>query len=215
MSKDRSTRKPATVNVILGCLSSFYRYNNQIGNTDITITESKNLYGNRYKALLHHAFKNKPSQKRIISVPKIKELPKLISEEQFIQLIKVCSNYRDKFLIHLLFETGLRIRQALALRHEDIIGWSNEIHVKYRTNNLNMIRNKSNKPNSVHVSSYLMNLYSDYVSSLNQNRLSDYVFVNLIDYTPLHYSAVKKTKDYDCLQIDYNKSTMNFLRSSP
>jgi len=43
LSKDRSTRKPATVNVILGCLSSFYRYHNQIGNTDITITESKNL----------------------------------------------------------------------------------------------------------------------------------------------------------------------------
>lgn len=66
--EDRTGRKPATINVILGCLSSFYRYHNQLGNTDVTITESKALPGNRYKALLHHVFKNKPAQRRIISV---------------------------------------------------------------------------------------------------------------------------------------------------
>lgn len=192
ITDDRSARKPATINVILGCLSSFYRYHNQLGNTDVTITESKNLSGNRYKALLHHVFKNKPVQRRIISVPQIKELPKIISEAQLIQLSNACSNYRDKFLINILFETGLRIGQTLALRHEDVICWNNEIHVKYRTNNLNQVRNKSYKSNTLHVSSHLMSLYSDYVSSLDQKKLSEYVFINLLDYSPLHYSAVKK-----------------------
>jgi len=129
--EDRTARKPATINVILGCISSFYRYHNQLGHTDVTVTESKNLPGNRYKALLHHVFKNKPVQRRIISVREIKELPKTISKEQFIQLNGACTNYRDKFLIWLLYETGLRIGQALALRHEDIICWDNEIRVKY------------------------------------------------------------------------------------
>lgn len=188
----RSARKPSTINVILGCLSSFYRYHNQLGNTSVAITESKNLSGNRYKALLHHAFKNKPAQRGIISVPQIKELPKKISEEQLIQLNNACSNYRDRFLLELLHETGLRIGQALALRHEDIICWNNEIHIKYRTNNLNQVRNKSYKSNTLHVSSRLMELYSDYVNSLELNKLSDYVFINFQNYTPLHYSAVKK-----------------------
>lgn len=68
------------------------------------------------------------------------------TEDQFLQLSNACTNYRDRFLVYLLFETGLRIGQALALRHEDIIAWSNEIHIKYRTNNLNQVRNKTYKP---------------------------------------------------------------------
>lgn len=68
---------------------------------------------------MRHVFKNKPTQRRIISVRKIKKLPKTISEEQFIHLSEACSNYRDRFLLRLLFETGLRIGQALALRHEE------------------------------------------------------------------------------------------------
>ncbi len=97
--EDKSSRKPATINVILGCLSSFYRFHNQLGNTEVTITESKNLPGNRYKALLHHVFKNKPVRKRIISVRQPKELPKIISEEQFLKLNNACTNYRDRFLM--------------------------------------------------------------------------------------------------------------------
>lgn len=86
LTEDQTARKPATINVILGYLSSFYRYHNQLGHTDVTITEPKRLPGNRYKALLHHVFKNKPVQRRIISVRQIKEPPKTITEQQFIQL---------------------------------------------------------------------------------------------------------------------------------
>lgn len=192
LMEDQTALKPATINVILGCLSSFYRYHNQLGNTEVTITESKNLPGNRYKALLHHVYKNKPVQRRIISVRQIKELPKTITEDQFTQLNDACTNYRDKFLIWLLYETGLRIGQTLALRHEDIICWDNEIRVKYRTNNLNQVRNKSYKSNTLHVSNDVMALYSEYISTLDQNKLSEYVFINLKTYAPLCYPAAKK-----------------------
>lgn len=74
-------RKPASINVILGCLSSFYRFHNQLGNTDVKVTESINLPNNRYKALLHHVYKNKPSQRRIVSVKQIKQPPKTISDQ--------------------------------------------------------------------------------------------------------------------------------------
>lgn len=179
--------------MILGCLSSFYRFHNQIGNSNVTITETKNIPGgNRYKSLLYHVTKNKPIQKRVISLRQVKELPKTISEDQFLQLSNACTNYRDRFLVSLLFETGLRIGQALALRHEDIIAWNNEIHVKYRTNNLNQVRNKTYKPNVLQVSNHFINSYSIYVSTLDQNKLTDYVFINFLTYAPLTYPAVKK-----------------------
>ena len=190
--EDQTARKPATINVILGCLSSFYRYHNQLGNTEVTITEPKSLPGNRYKALLHHVYKNKPVQRRIISVRQTKELPKTLTEEQFVQLNDACTNYRDKFLIWLLYETGLRIGQALAIRHEDIICWDNEIRIKYRTHNLNQVRNKSYKSNTIHVSNQVMALYSEYISTLDQNKIADYVFINFQTYAPLCYPAVKK-----------------------
>ena len=192
LTEDHAARKGSTINTILGCLSSFYRYHNQLGNSDVTITESKNLPGNLYKSLLHHVYKNKPVQKRLITIRKLIEPPKIITKEQFTQSSDSCTNYRDKFLLWLLYETGLRIGQALALRHEDIICWDNEIHIKYRYNNLNEVRNKSYKPNTLQVSKTVMDLYSEYISTLDQNKLTDYVFINFNTYTPLRYSAAKK-----------------------
>lgn len=188
----QAARKPATINVILGCLSSFYRFHNQLGTTDVKVTETVNLPNNRYKALLHHVYKNKPSQRRIVSVKQVKQPPRTITKDQFIQLRNTCTNYRDQFLVCILYETGIRIGQALALRHEDIICWSNEIHIRYRLNNLNGVRNKTIAPNVVQVSNELMELYSDYVSTLDQNKLSEYVFVNLTTYEALNYSVAKK-----------------------
>lgn len=71
---------------------------------------------------------------------------------------------------------------ALSLRHEDIICWNNEIHIKYRSSNLNGVRNKTITPNVVQVSNELMKLYSTYVSTLDQNKLTEYVFLNLTTY---------------------------------
>ena len=137
-------------------------------------------------------FKDKPVQRRIVSVKQPKNLPKTVTQTQFMQLSDACTNYRDKFLLWLLYETGIRIGQALALRHDDVICWDNEIHIKYRTDNLNKVRGKSLKPNVVQVSTTVMSLYGDYVSTLDQNRLTEYVFINFTDYKPLEYSLVKK-----------------------
>lgn len=188
----RIERHNSSINTILGALSSFYRYHNQVGNTDFTLTEAVRLPGNRFKSLLHHVFKDKPVQRRIVSVKQPKNLPKTVTQNQFIQLSDACTNYRDKFLLWLLYETGIRIGQALALRHDDVICWDNEIHIKYRTANLNKVRGKSLKPNVVQVYTTVMSLYGDYISTLDQNRLTEYVFINFTDYKPLEYSLVKK-----------------------
>jgi hypothetical protein len=192
LSQSTIERHNSSINAILGSLSSFYRYHNQIGNTEFSLTEAVRLPGNRFKSLLHHVFKDKPVQRRIVSVKQPNNLPKTVNKEQFFQLSDACTNYRDKFLLSLLYETGIRIGQALALRHDDVICWDNEIHIKYRSNNLNGVRNKTITPNVVQVSNEVMELYSDYVSTLDQNRLTDYVFINLINYEPLNYSVIKK-----------------------
>ncbi len=188
-----SVRKASSINAILGCLASFYQFHRLIGNTDVNFKEETNGRGGRYKSLLHHIYKNKPAQRRIFSLKTEKDLPKTISHDQCKALLSACHNVRDYFLISLLYETGLRIGQALALRHEDIITWDNTIQVKYRTFNENEVYGKTAHPYVIHVSPQLMSRYNIYIESLANNYHPDYVFVDLINFKPLKYPAVYKT----------------------
>lgn len=188
-----SRRTERTVNTILSALASFYRYHNQLGNTDIKLTDPCYLPVNRHRSLFYHVFKHKPIWKRVVGLKAPKTLPKTLTQEQIFQLIDSCSNARDKFLISLLYETGIRIGQALALRHVDIKSWDNEVHVIFRQNNANQARNKSRVPNVLHASQELMQMYTDYLrrypSLVNE---SEYVFINFQTNEPLCYGAVRK-----------------------
>jgi len=130
-----SKRTESTINAALTAISSFYTFHHQLGNTDITLIKTSTIAGRRYKSLLHHIIKSKPIRQRLVKLKQPRNLPKTITHQQFKQLIDACNNCRDKFLIYLLYETGIRIGQALGLRHADIKSWDNEIHIIPRNNN--------------------------------------------------------------------------------
>lgn len=91
-----------------------------------------------------------------------------------------------------LYETGMRIGQALGLHHTDIKSWDNEIEINYRENNVNQAYNKSKTQNIICVSSSLMNLYTDYLNQecdLVSNH--EYVFINYLTNEPLTYNGVR------------------------
>lgn len=69
---------------------------------------------------LHHINKSKPIKQKLLKLKKPKTFPGTLSREEVKQLIEACNRIRDKFLICLLYETGVRIGEALGLRHEDI-----------------------------------------------------------------------------------------------
>jgi len=46
-------------------------------------------------------------------------------------------------IIRLLYETGMRIGEALGLRYEDMVTGNNEVHIVPRTDNINLVRAKS------------------------------------------------------------------------
>ena len=186
-----SCRTERTVNTILSAISSFYRYHNQLGNTNITIVEPCHMPANRYKSLLYHVNASKPVYKRIIKLKSPKNLINTLSQEQISLLLESCNNIRDQFLVALLYETGMRIGQALGLRHIDIKSWDNEIQLIYRLDNVNQIRGKSKNANVICVSTELMKLYAKYLEIDEDIILdSEYVFVNYSTGKPLTYGAV-------------------------
>jgi integrase/recombinase XerD len=94
-----------------------------------------------------------------------------------------CRHLRDKLLVRLLAETGMRIGQALGLRHSDIKSWDNEIWIVPRDNNTNEARAKRIEGDElrIDVDAGLMRLYADYLIDELGELDTDYLFVNLWD----------------------------------
>jgi integrase/recombinase XerD len=99
---------------------------------------------------------------------------------------------RDRFLFGLLFGTGMRIGQALGLRHADFVTQERRIEIVAREDNANGARGKRGE-GSVPVSGELVRCYSDYMHAEYGDIDSDYVFVNLWSGrigAPMTYASV-------------------------
>lgn len=191
-----SKRSEGTINAAISAVCSFYDYHERNGNTEGVDAYKTQLYpGRKYKSFLHHISKSKATRTRLLKIKPPKRLPKTIEAEQIDQLINACHRVRDKFLVCLLHETGMRIGQALGLRHEDVRSWDNEIQIAPRTDNANGARAKTRETYTIHVSKQLMSLYSEYITTEYPEDVdSDYLFINIwegrVGY-PLTYSTVQ------------------------
>ena len=186
-------RCASTINTILSAVYSFYSFHIRLGTvTGLELYRASNGK-KRYKDFLYHINKSKPVQTRLIKVKEPRKAVKTFEPEQVEKLLDACCNLRDKFLLVLLYESGMRIGQALGLRHEDIKPWDNQVQIKFR-HNVNDARSKTFKTYNVDVSEEVMNLYSDYFDYVYpQDLLSDYVFVNISGKTrgrPMRYHSV-------------------------
>ncbi|MGM7668408.1 tyrosine-type recombinase/integrase [Microbacterium sp. A93] len=119
-----------------------------------------------------------------------------LSDGSITAIIEATSNLRDRFLFTLLDETGLRIGQALLLRHSDIKVPNASIRVmKYDDVEGVDARNKSYNYAVIPVSASLIRLYAAYMHSEYKYLDSDFVFVNLWagEYgSPLTYRSVEQ-----------------------
>jgi integrase len=122
-------------------------------------------------------------------------LPRTLSDDELRQIIAARRHARDKLLVRLLAETGMRIGQALGLRHSDIRSWDNEIWIVPREDNANEARVKRIEGDElrIDVDPDLMRLYGDYLIEELGELDTDYVFVNLWEGEigrPMTYGAV-------------------------
>lgn len=194
MHEQVSQRSESTINAILAPLSIFYDYHQRVGTVNgIPMFSTQALPHRRYKSFLHHINKSNPLRTRLIKLKAPKRLPRTLTRVQVQALIHACHRRRDKFLLSLLYETGMRIGQALGLRHEDVRSWDNLIQVVPRADNANGVRAKTLETYPIHVSMELMTLYQDYLIYEYGDMGSDYVFVNLWDGLlgrPMTYETV-------------------------
>ena len=102
-----------------------------------------------------------------------------VTVEQQAALMDACVRLRDRFLLLLWFETGLRLGETLGLRHSDLRLRAGEVHVVPREDNPNDARVKRLKPRVVPGAARVFDLYAEYMEAEYGCLDSDFVFVNL------------------------------------
>ncbi|HWR15512.1 MAG TPA: tyrosine-type recombinase/integrase [Terriglobales bacterium] len=185
-------RSDSTINVILAAVGSFYEYQDRLG-IETEISRSRRFGAKSpYKPFLHHINRRQTLRQSVMRVPTTKRLPKVLAAADVQRLLEACMHLRDRLLLCLLYESGMRIGQALGLRHADIRSFDGEIEIVPRSN-LNGARTKSRNPYVVHVSKDAMTLYADYLVHECREVAHDYVFVNWWGGhvgTPMSYGTV-------------------------
>lgn len=184
-----------TVNRKLSALSAFYqhaaRHGVDLGEL-LTRWQPAGRRGTAWKPFLHHVSKTQPQPRRTIGLKVPRKHPRVLTATEVQAILDACERLRDRFLFAVLYDSGVRIGEALGLRHEDIAAAEREVTVLPRSND-NGARSKSRAARTVPVSAELVRLYAEYLHAEYGDLDSDYVFVNLWGRPhgrPLAYSAV-------------------------
>jgi integrase/recombinase XerD len=190
-------RSDPTINLYLTAVSGFYEY--LFRTEQISKNPNDQLAGphrNRpYKGFLHHAAPKVVTSNVLTQAVARRKRPRTMTKDEVEQLWTACQCKRDRALVRLIFETGLRPGEALALWLEDVnIG---ELHIDVRDRgelvNLAEIKRPASE-RTLDVTQDLMNELLAYVSEAHTEAVeTNHVF--LVSHgprkgLPLHYEGL-------------------------
>jgi integrase/recombinase XerD len=188
----RPARSPATTNRALTAVMGFYEFHARHG-VPVAARLVEQGRGGRgsYRPFLYGIAKGS-SRARVGRLRTVHDLPKVLTLAQMVAVIAAQRRLRDRLLFALLAETGMRVSQALGLRHEDMRTWERRVELVAREDNANGARGKGSRGFAI-VSDQLVRLHALYMAEEYGLIDSDYVFVNLWAGeigAPLRYGAV-------------------------
>lgn len=187
----------STVNRKLAALASFCEFHGRRGAPVAALLTTMTPAGRggssgSFKPFLHHVTKRNPQRRRVVTLPDPTRRPQVLTVAEAQAILDACGRLRDRLLFAVLLDTGMRIGEALGLRHEDVAIAERQVMVMPRVND-NRARAKAGRSRTVPASGELIRLYADYLTGEYGALDSDYVFVNLWGRPlghPLTYPAV-------------------------
>jgi integrase/recombinase XerD len=195
MSEQAARRAVSTVNRMLTSVVGFYEFHGRRGDRLAAELVVHTRYGRGgYKVFLAGVAPTR-RRGRAGRLPQEQKVPRTLTLEQVAAVIDAQTRLRDRFLFALLASTGMRIGQALALRHEDVVSWERRIVIEPRDGAPARARSKLGGRASVPVPGELMRLWSDYMHEEYGDLEAEHVFVNLWEGRiggPMSYATVEK-----------------------
>lgn len=183
-----------SINRKLSALASFYEFHQHhgVGLGELLTRWRPGRRGGSWQPFLAH-LGARPERHRTVALRAERRPPRELSQAEMTTLIAACARLRDRFLLSLLRATGLRIGEALGLRHEDLDARRRLVVVRPRTN-ANGARAKT-WSREVPADAGVFRLYSDYLHEEYGLLDCDYVFVNLWGApvgAPMTYASVDR-----------------------
>jgi integrase len=195
---------------MLSGVVGFYEFQARRGSTlakDLVVRTRSGRGG--YKPFLHGIARARP-RGRALRLPEHPSLPRTLSLEHVAAVMDCQQRLRDRFLFALLASTGMRIGQALGLRHEDVVAWERRIVIRAREDTPWRARSKGGAEGGVSVPVELMRLWNDYMHDEYGDLDCDLVIVNLWGGQlgqPLTYKMVDKIVERTRRKVGFRFTT--------
>ncbi|KGO14725.1 transposase [Clostridium botulinum] len=224
-----TARSPRTVNIIVDTVLMFYdyilrheEYNNDVSERlkKFVTSSSRNFKGFLYGI----AYDKKKVTSNILKLKVPKSKPKTLTKSEIEILVRACNNLRDKFLLSLLYETGLRIGEALSLWIEDIDISDMFIDLKDRGQLENNAEIKTvSSPRRIDISQNLANMFMEYIAEYHNEEVeTNHIFIkisgnnknkamNYVDVDNIFRNLKKKTEIYITPHM-FRHSSLTVLR---
>lgn len=184
--RPQTERKRRSCEAVMAAVYSFLEYwrnEGQRGPADLTLYRNSSYVGNSTQAFLSHVESRRPQKERLIKIRGPKpDLPRIIDfEDDFALLLAAANTHRDRALLSAMYDGGVRIGQALGLKHEDLDMARKRIWIQRREDNPNDAISKQRTRFPLSMPDRFFTLYG---RSLVDEQLmlgidSDFVFVNL------------------------------------
>lgn len=201
INQANKTRCAKTINSVVDNVLAYYdyllrheEYSNDISEKvkKFLSTPSRNFKGFLYGI----AYEKKKITSNILKLKLPNTKPKTLSSEDVSTLINTCNNYRDKFLLSLLYETGMRIGEILSLWLEDVDISDNIIDIKDRgwLENNAEIKNVLS-PRRIDISQNIVDMFMEYINIYHTEKVeTNHVFIKI--------SGSRKYKAMDYTDVD-------------
>lgn len=224
-----TARSPRTVNIIINTVLMFYdyilRHEEYSNNVSERLKKFVSTPSRSFKGFLYGiAHENKKVTSNILRLKVPKSKPKVLSKIEIETLINTCNNPRDKFLLTLLYETGMRIGEALSLWIEDFDISDMVIDLKDRGQLENNAEIKTvSSPRRIDISQNLADIFMEYLSEYHTEEVeTNHIFIkisgsnknkamNYVDVDNLFRKLKKKTEIYVTPHM-FRHSSLTVLR---
>ena len=200
-----------TINAHLVAVVEFYRFCAAYGHVAPEVAQrmSQPKFVKVSGRALENSSEYREVSVRAVRAPEVHRTPELLTEDQIASAVAGCRLGRDRFLLILLAETGMRIGEALGMRRGDVhllpdsssLGChvrGAHVHVEPRPDNVNGARCKAGRPRVVPVARPVVEAYREYLlerDGVPAAALVDYLLVNVSGPAagrPLTYSNAQQ-----------------------
>ena len=132
LASGRPARASSTVNRILTAVFGFYEFHARHGvEVARALVDERRMGRGAFRPFLHGIAPSRP-RGRVGRLREERRLPATLAVEQVAAILAAQTRLRDRFLFALLAGTGMRIGQALGLRHCDVVSQERRIEIVAR-----------------------------------------------------------------------------------